>query len=143
MQQNPAMKYTLRNLFLTVTILAMMAATLRHSSPRSVLVMLICVIGLLAWAAVASYFELGSARRIYRAIAIAGFGYLSWYVATNTAIEAWINDAALAPFALMKALPNAELGQAARSMEFQYFQQKVQLLGALAFALTVGWLASS
>lgn len=138
----------MRKLLIVVTILGMMAATLRMRSPHSVLMMLACVCGLFSWAAVASYFASGMARRILATFSISGFVYLLSYVLTDTVIEAWINAIAIAPFASMKAgpatpIPSAELPKLAGSMEYQYFQQKVHLLLSVVVAYVFGWFASS
>ena len=142
------MKYTLHKLLVVVTILGIMAATLRMPSPHSVLLMLACVCGLLSWAAIASCFAKGMARRVLAAAAISGFVYLLFYVFTDTVVEAWINAIAIAPFASMKAGPeapisSAELPKLAGSMEYQYFQQKVHLMLSLVVACVFGWFASS
>lgn len=133
---------------IVVTILGVMAATLQVASPHSVLVMLACVCGILTWATVTSFFTVGLPRRVFTAAAVAGIAYLVCYVLTDTAIEAWINGVAFAPFAWMKAgesgpISNADLRRLASSVEFQYFQQKVHLMLALVVGCIVGWFASS
>ena len=142
------MKYTLRKLLIAVTILGIMFAALRMSSPHSVLVMLACVAGLLIWASFAAYFAVGMARRVLTAAAIGGFGYLMIYVLTDTPVEAWINAIAIAPFASMKSGPSssiaaADVRQLSNSAEFQYFHQKIHLMLSVVVASVVGWVASS
>ncbi len=142
------MKYSLRKLLVFITILSVMAATLRMRSPHSVLVMLACALGLLSWAATAAFSTSGLMRRALAAAAVSGVLYLVLYVFTDTVVEAWINAIAIAPFASMKAggaspIPSAELPRLAGTMEYQYFQQKVHLLLSVLFACFVGWLATS
>ena len=141
------MKYTLGNLSIAIAIFGGMAATIRLASPHSVLVLLAIVCGLLGWAAFTSLRRVGAERRILIAAAAAGFGYLIFYVAADTPLEAWINAMAIAPFALMKgsmALPSSvELRNLTATMEFQYFQQKMHLVNALVVACLAAWLASA
>ena len=142
------MKYTLRKLLIVVTILGVMAATLRMRSPHSVLVMLTCVCGLLSWAAVVSCYAKGMARRVFFTVSISGFVYLLSYIFANTLFESWINDIALSLFASMKSgiaapIPPADLPKLEGSMEYQYFQQKVHLMLSVVVACVFGWFASS
>ncbi len=142
------MKYTLRNLLIAVTACGIVASTLRVPSPPSVVVLLLSVFGLLVWSAATAFLSSGIGRRIHGTAAVAGFAYLTCYVATDTPIEAWINALSIAPFALMKdglitTLPTAELTQWSNSMEFHFFQQKVHLMLALVFAVVAGWLANT
>ena len=142
------MRYSLRFMLIGVTILAIMAATLQAASPQAVLVLLMCVCGVLGWAASVSFVNRGRTRLVFGAAALGGLGYLFLYVFTNSPIEAWINGVAIAPFVWLKSgaktsIPSAELSQLSNSMEFQYFQQKIHLVLALVTACVVGWIASS
>lgn len=129
-------------------MVGVIAATLRASSPYAVIALLTCVCGTLGWAAVASLLNTGRTRLVLGATALAGFGYLLFYVATDSPIEAWINAVAIAPFAAIKggptmSIPSAELNQVSNSSEFQYFQQKLHLILALVTGCIAGWFASS
>lgn len=80
---------------------------------------------------------------MFCAASISGFGYLIYYVATNSLIEVWINNLSIVPFALMKGdlkIRNTQLGQLANTMEFQYFQQKMHLMVAVFVAVVAGWM---
>ena len=136
------MKYSTGQLMIFLSIACVMAASLRSGSPRSVLVMLVCVCGLLGWAAIASFFTTGTGRWNLIAATVCGCGYPVFYVMTESRVEALINTLPIVPFALLKGgleYRNAQLGPLANTMEFQYFHQKVHLTNAVLAAILGGW----
>ena len=139
------MKYSTRSLMIVSAVIAVMVSTLRVPTERSVLVLVVCVTCILLLTARAFLRSRKLNQRLfYGAAALTGFGYLVLYVATDSPLEAWINSYTVLPFAFMKAgslavLPdNVQLGELAHTIEFQYFQQKMQLLLAVVLAFTSG-----
>lgn len=139
------MKYSTRSLMIVAAVVAVMVSTLRVPSDRSVLVLIVCVAAILSFAVRAFLRSKKLNERLFfGTAALTGFGYLVLYVATDTPLEAWVNNFTVLPFAFMKAgsgavIPDGvELGQLANTSEFQYFQQKMHLLLAVVLAFTSG-----
>lgn len=135
-------------MLIVVATLGVMMAMLRVRSPHSVLVMLACACGLLSWAAATAFLNNGTTRRLLGTGAICGFGYLAFYVFTDTVVEAWINAMAVALFAVMNSAKTtgvsaAEFNQLSTSTEFQYFHQKIHLALSVVVACVAGWIANS
>ncbi len=142
------MKFTTRNLLIVIAIAAFMIAMLRVPSPLSVVVILICTFAMLAACTRAYFISPQPYRRLFGVTALTGFTYLFCYVISDSVLEVLINNALIIPFAIVKADPDAtlpdsdELGDLLRTMEFQYFLQKMHLLIAVFLAFTTGLLAT-
>ena len=144
------MKYSTRGLLTVVAVAAVMIAMLRVPSPLSVLVVLVSVCGILMFTARASFKARGPTQRLFLgASALAGFAYLTLYVALDSPVEAWLNHELVIPFAVFTLGPDAEfpdpgdLDALARTMEFQYFQQKMHLLLSIVAAFTTGLMVAA